>query len=827
VQHTFDYFHRHVEALIAKREYRVAFECLQDGLSDSRTSPEALLWLGVLGIHANRPTLTQAALSALMFIEPNAQAVQLLARTLSGSQARAFHCEAYRSEPTSNTTLAAYLASLGKPTPGQAVRSQDALSKHTQLLERHASQVRDTPTAKMLAPFYAQCFGLPCGSVWQQDTWLKGWCLASADTAAPAVVLYADSQSQDQRQRRSVPFKHLQKLAATATTPAMTLCWFAVEVQGVSTFSALNVVAQDKQLLGSPVQWQPLKVPVLEKPARKQPTVTVLIPVYKGRAETLACVESVLQSRVANTTAFRIVAINDASPDPALVKNLQRLADNGSIELYHQAQNQGFIGTVNHGLGLCAGSDALLLNADTLVHGNWLDRLKAAAYRHPDVASVTPLSNNGELMSLLAPCEPAAAMTQAQLAELDNAARAANSLESHQDVEINTGCGFCLYLRHDALAEQGGLDPTLIRGYGEESDWCYRAHANGRHHRGALDVVVAHQGGVSFGDEKRLRVKQNLKVLQQRYPKAEQRFNVCLKADPMRPGRSRLLRHWLRQQSLLTLTPSGMTSNTLWPSLAQAMRALTTPECAIALAQTGPRELTLCGSQPHAWRLKYRLPEQRAQLEADLHALGIHALAPTTQTLSRWLPGVLPSVALTAYPSPAAHQHAPLPNTNVPFTLSATGALIAVVGQPESLNQPELLALACRLAAQQQETYLLLLDHPGRTASPLLTSGSAFVLPLATSRYQERVDLCHAHLPLSAVLLLDTQPATLADAAWLSAQQSLTWLAPKHLESRAIQNACPHAWVLLPSLISLANANEGTHAGTTNASFSTVSGAQA
>lgn len=824
MQHTFNHFHRHVEALIAKREYHLAFECLKGGLSDSRTYHEALLWLGVLGIHANRPTLAQAALSSLMFMEPNAQAVQLLARTLSGNQACAFLCEAYRSEPTSNTTLMAYLASLGKPAPDQAVHHQNARDKHMQLLERHASQVRDTPTAQMLAPFYAQSFGLPCGSVWQQGTWLKGWCLASADTAAPAVALYVNSQGQ----RLSVPLKHLQKLAATATTPAMTLCWFAAEVQGVATFSALNVVAEDKHLLGSPVQWQPLlKVPVLEKPARKQPAVTVLIPVYKGRAETLACVESVLQSRAANTTVFRIVAINDASPDPVLVKNLQQLADNGSIELYHQAQNQGFIGTVNHGLGLCAGSDALLLNADTLVHGNWLDRLKAAAYRHPDVASVTPLSNNGELMSLLAPCEPAAAITPAQLAELDNAARAANNLEGHQDVEINTGCGFCLYLRHDALAEQGGLDPTLIRGYGEESDWCYRAHANGRHHRGALDVVVAHQGGVSFGDEKRLRVKQNLKVLQQRYPKAEQRFNACLKADAMRPGRSRLLRHWLRQQSLLTLKPSRMTSNTLWPSLAQAMRALTTPECAIALAQTGPRELTLCGSQPHAWRLKYRLPEQRVQLETDLNALGIHSLAPTTQALGRWLPSVLPSVALTAYPWPAASQNAPLPNTNAPFTQPATGALIAVAGQPESLNQPDLLALACKLAAQQQETYLLLLDHPGRAASPLLTSGSAFVLPLATSRYQERVDLCHAHLPLSAVLLLDTQPATLADAAWLSAQQPLTWLAPKHLESRAIQNACPHAWEQLPSLMSLANANEGTRAGTTSAPSSTVSGAQA
>ncbi|HAA44929.1 MAG: glycosyl transferase family protein [Halomonas sp. 54_146] len=799
MQDTFDHFHRHVEAQIAKREYALAFDCLQGGLSDSRTHSEALLWLGVLGIHANRPALAQSALGALMFIEPDAQAVQLLARTLSGRQAAAFHSEAYRCEPTSNTTLAAYLA----------------CGQHKQLLERHASQ-HEPNTMAMFAPFYARYFGLPCGSVWQQGTRLNGWCLSNAsDATAPKLTLSANGR------HMALPLKQHQPLAATA----MNVHWFEVELQGAPVSSLLKVVVEDtaikdiaveeKPLLGSPVQWQPLAPPAVTTSKHKAPAVAVLIPVYKGHAETLACVESVLQSRAANTTAFRVVAINDASPEPALISDLQQLADAGHIELYHQAQNQGFIGTVNHGLGLCAGSDTILLNADTLVHGSWLDRLNAAAYRHPDTASVTPLSNNGELMSLLAPCEPAAALTPAQLAGLDNAAQAANNREGQQDIEIDTGCGFCLYLRHDALAEQGGLDPTLIRGYGEESDWCYRAHANGRHHRGALDVVVAHQGGVSFGDEKRLRVKQNLAVLEKRYPNAERRFHACLKADPMRPGRTRLLRYWLRQQPLLAIRPSGMNSPMLWPSLAQAERALKAPECDIALARSGQRELTLSGSQPHAWRFTYRLPEQRAALEADLQTLSIYSLAPTTQSLGQWLASVLPSIQLTACQAPQAPQvpaaqSIPTPSNEAIFTPPTTGTLIAVAGQPESLNQPELAELAATLATQQQEIYLLPLNHPSCTASPLLNSGSVFVVPLATSRYQERVALCHAHLPLNAVLLLDTQPATLADATWLSEKQPLTWLVPEYLDSHALQHALPHAWVRLPSLLSLAEHSEVT-----------------
>lgn len=807
MQETFDHFHRHVEALIGKRDYAAALACLTGGLSDHRTHHDTLLWLGVLGLHAQRPALAQAALSERLLSEPKAQAVSLIARTLTGSAAHAYWQEAYRSEPTDTLTLTAYLTSLQHNAAGQGQScKQRSQQQYQQLLKRHATPVADVQAATTLAPFFAHGLGLPCGGVWQHGNRLKGWYLAHADSAAPTFTLNAGNQ------RATVAPALTSQLAATPVLPALRLYWLDSALKGMAEGTPLQVEANGTALLGSPLNWQPTAPPTLPASKRSSHRVVVLVPVYKGHAETIACLESVLASQAENTTPFRLVVVNDASPDSELVNALQQLAANGHIELHHQAYNQGFIGTVNNGLRQCAGSNVILLNADTLVHGNWVDRLHTAAYRHPNVASVTPLSNNGELMSLLAPCEPAAALTPAQLAQLDNAAAKANGHAGEQDVAIDTGCGFCLYLRSDALAEQGGLDPTLTRGYGEESDWCYRAHRNGRHHLGALNVVVAHQGGVSFGDEKRLRVKQNLAVLEQRYPYAEQRFNTCLANDPMQPGRYRLMRQWLRCQPLAQLRPSGLTNVAIWPSVAQAERSLNSTAGELALTRTSQQQLTLSGSHPHAWRLTYRLPGQRAALHADLHALGVTQVMPTTVALSHWLTAALPAIAQApmqamlpaATSTPESPCRPPVSLTQLSKRLANQGGLVAVAGQSESLQQPALTELANTLAKHQQATYLLLLTPGSQAENALISSGHVYTVPLTMSRWDERVTLCQRHLPLNAVLLLDTQPATLADAHWLTQQQPLPWLVPEHLATYLPPHAAPHGVIPLPSLTSLA-----------------------
>ena len=54
------------------------------------------------------------------------------------------------------------------------------------------------------------------------------------------------------------------------------------------------------------------------------PPIDVIVPIYRGLAETQRCIESVLRAR--QQTPFELIAINDASPEPALTAWLHELA---------------------------------------------------------------------------------------------------------------------------------------------------------------------------------------------------------------------------------------------------------------------------------------------------------------------------------------------------------------------------------------------------------------------------------------------------------------------------------------------------------------------
>lgn len=267
--------------------------------------------------------------------------------------------------------------------------------------------------------------------------------------------------------------------------------------------------------------------------------VSIVVPVYRQLALVQTCIDSVLASLAHNQTPADVVVIDDASPEPALSAWLDAQAAAGHITLLRNPVNLGFIETVNRGLRVHPGHDALLLNADTEVHGDWIDRLRTALYSAPDIASVTPWSNNGEISSFPVIARNAPAPTSAQLAQLDASAAALHRRGASRDHELPTCCGFAMLMRRSVMAEIGVLDGVaLVRGYGEEVDWCLRARAAGYRHLLATAVFVAHTGTVSFRFEKTLRVRQNRHVLAARYPDYHDEYAAFLRTDPLAQARA-------------------------------------------------------------------------------------------------------------------------------------------------------------------------------------------------------------------------------------------------------------------------------------------------
>lgn len=267
-------------------------------------------------------------------------------------------------------------------------------------------------------------------------------------------------------------------------------------------------------------------------PARRP--VSAVIPVYRGLEETTACLETVL----AAPGLARIIVVDDATPEPALAAWLDGLAAHGRITLCRHVTNQGFPAAVNTGLAAAARDDVLLLNSDILLPPGAVKTLREVAYSDPTAGSVTPFSNEASILSYPDPRGGNPMPDFAGAVALDALARKTNGRKS---VEIPTGVGFCMYLRHDCLQAVGGFRPELFaQGYGEENDFCLRARHKGFTHRAALGAYVAHVGGVSFRAATRGLTQRNLGILERLYPGYHELVASFNASDPLRPARARL-----------------------------------------------------------------------------------------------------------------------------------------------------------------------------------------------------------------------------------------------------------------------------------------------
>ncbi len=237
----------------------------------------------------------------------------------------------------------------------------------------------------------------------------------------------------------------------------------------------------------------------------------------------------------AQAAAFEIVAVDDASPDPDIARYLDELAALGRITLLRNESNLGFVHSVNRGMQLHADRDVVLLNSDTEVANDWLDRLQRSAYGEPDVGTVTPFSNNATICSYPFEGWSGGVPGTLGLAALDRLFAATNA---GRTVDLPTAVGFCMYIRRDCLDRVGLFDAERFgRGYGEENDFCLRAAGAGWRNVLAGDVFVFHEGAVSFSGERSVLTVSAGKMLAELYPDYVRQVRTFLTRDPAGPLR--------------------------------------------------------------------------------------------------------------------------------------------------------------------------------------------------------------------------------------------------------------------------------------------------
>jgi len=262
---------------------------------------------------------------------------------------------------------------------------------------------------------------------------------------------------------------------------------------------------------------------------------SVIIPIHNAPAALEACLDSVLRTVPREA---EVLLLDDASDDPEIRPLIMRFLSQGGSgwKSEKQAVNLGFVGTVNRGMRMTRG-DVVLLNSDTIVTTGWLEGLQRCLESSTDIATATPWSNNGEIVSL-----PQFCVNNPLPSNPDRVAGVLAAMGVPSYPELPTAVGFCMAISRRAINQTGLFDEQLFGlGYGEENDFSRRAIEAGLRNVLCDDVYVAHLGGCSFLPRGLSPDEQSMRRLLSKHPDYLKHIEAFIAEDPLAPKRLALL----------------------------------------------------------------------------------------------------------------------------------------------------------------------------------------------------------------------------------------------------------------------------------------------
>lgn len=261
--------------------------------------------------------------------------------------------------------------------------------------------------------------------------------------------------------------------------------------------------------------------------------IDLIIAVYNAYNELKECMSSVFDTLPEK--GVRIILIEDSSTDERVLPLLEKYAQKENVQLLKNDKNEGFVKSVNKGMKLYNDRDVLHLNVDTIVTEGWVEKIQECAYSRDNVATVTPLTNNGDGI-----CSVPNFNKENEVPEDYTVQEFAELIEKHSlklYPEIPTAVGFCMYIRKDALDKVGFFDEeTFGRGYGEETDFSLRAKKDGYINLLDDQTYIYHKGGSSFTSEVANDLSnKGLDLLLKKHPDYLDKREQFIRMNPLKP----------------------------------------------------------------------------------------------------------------------------------------------------------------------------------------------------------------------------------------------------------------------------------------------------
>jgi len=247
-----------------------------------------------------------------------------------------------------------------------------------------------------------------------------------------------------------------------------------------------------------------LRRKLFQKVIAHRKSVDIIVCVHNALDDVQRCLDSI----VINTDPpYRIIIVDDGS-DPTTRLYLESFIHGHLAILIRNDVATGYTRAANKGLNASTADFVILLNSDTIVSKQWLDRLIQCAESDERIGIVGPLSNTASWQSVPEITNEKGDWADNPLEEgwtVDNYANEVAIVSSSIYPRVGFINGFCLLIKSELIRQIGRFDEEYFaRGYGEENDYCLRAVKYGWQLAIADDTYVFHAQSKSYSHERRI-----------------------------------------------------------------------------------------------------------------------------------------------------------------------------------------------------------------------------------------------------------------------------------------------------------------------------------
>jgi N-acetylglucosaminyl-diphospho-decaprenol L-rhamnosyltransferase len=231
--------------------------------------------------------------------------------------------------------------------------------------------------------------------------------------------------------------------------------------------------------------------------------VSIIVVTHNTRDMTLECISSVIEQT--KTLHYELIVFDSGSKDGSVEAIRSRFPD---LRLIASPEDVGFATANNIAAKHTRGRRLLLLNPDTIVLNNAIERLNEFAVSTPNSriwggrtvyanGSLNPSCwRHSTLWSVFCLALGLSAIKRGSFFSAEGYGRWQG--DTVRSVDIIAGCFFLI--DRDLWVELGGFDPIFFM-FGEEADLCLRARQFGGKPMFTPTATIIHYGGASYPDK--------------------------------------------------------------------------------------------------------------------------------------------------------------------------------------------------------------------------------------------------------------------------------------------------------------------------------------